>query len=404
MTGEYTKELGYLEKARPGKTSLKVLLIEDDEDDFILIRDFLLEIKGVDFEMDWISHYEEAVDALKGQRHDICLLDYRLNQHDGFEILGLANKEKWAIPIIFLTGQGEYQVDLRAMQEGVADYLVKDQINPPLLERSIRYAIERSLAKRALEKAYDEMEQKVIDRTAALADANKKLRMSSEKIQHFAYSVSHDLKSPAVGIYGLTHRLYNEYSNKLDEKGKRYCEHILHAAEQITTLVEQINLYIATKELPLNCEEVKLGDICKSIWEEFSPQLELRKIRWYEPNDNPVIHADRLSITRAIRNLVDNALKYGGEDLSQINIHYAEAKEHHIISVKDDGDGLREEDPQKIFGLFFREKRSGSKTPDGTGLGLAIVKEIVERHLGEVWAESGRHKGASISMSIFKGL
>lgn len=404
MITDYSKTHDPLRESRPVKAPIKVLLIEDDEDDFILLRDLLSEINGVDFEMDWISRYEEALDVLKEQAHDICFLDYRLNQHDGFEILKVANEERWTVPIIFLTGQGEYAVDIRAMQEGVADYLVKDQISPPLLERAIRYAIDRSTAKRALEAAYENMEQKVIDRTAALVEANAKLEKSSEKIKHFAYSVSHDLKSPALSIYGLTQRLFNDYADKLDEKGKRYCGHILHAAEKIAALVEHINLFIATKELPLNCEEVKLGEVCKTIREEFSAQLELRKIRWSEPNENPIIHADRLSIIRAIRNLVDNALKYGGDDLSQISIHYMEEKEYHIISVKDDGDGLSSEDPQKIFGLFFRERRSNTKVQNGAGLGLAIVKEIAERHQGEVWAESGRHKGAIIFMSIFKGL
>jgi signal transduction histidine kinase len=290
------------------------------------------------------------------------------------------------------------------MQEGVEDYLIKDQINSSLLERSIRYAIGRSMARRDLEAAYEKMEQKVIERTAALADANAELEKSSEKMKRFAYSVSHDLKNPAVSIYGLTRRLFNDYAYKLDEKGQQYCEHILHAAEQISALVEHINLYIATKELPFASEDIRLGDVCEGIREEFSPQLELRKIQWMEPTGNPVIRAHRLSIIRAIRNLVDNALKYGGEGLSRISIHYMEKPEHHIISVNDDGDGLSEEDPAKIFGLFFREKRPGKETPNGTGLGLSIVKEIAERHQGEVWAESGRPKGVTIFMSILKRL
>jgi signal transduction histidine kinase len=107
-----------------------------------------------------------------------------------------------------------------------------------------------------------------------------------------------------------------------------------------------------------------------------------------------------LSLLRALRNVVDNALKYGGDGLSKIAIMHKETGEHHIISVQDNGIGLQEEDSQKIFGLFFRGKTL--KTIDGTGMGLAIVKEITEQHGGDVWVESDHNKGLTISMSFSK--
>ncbi len=383
---------------------LNILLIEDDEDDFVLIRDFLSEIRGGDFTLDWVQEYDKALEAFRDQSHDICLLDYRLGHHDGFEILQIAKTEGWTTPFIFLTGQGEYEVDVRAMQAGVADYLIKDQISPQALERSIRYAIDRSKAKRALEAAYAEMEQKVVERTANLAEANERLKKGSEEIKRFAYSISHDLKSPVVGIYGLTRRLFDDYADRLDEKGRRYCEQILHASEQIAALVENINVFIATKEFPLAFEDVKLKEICGIIRDEFSTQLELREINLFEPDENPGMRADRLCLIRALRNMVDNALKYGGDELSRIEITYFNGEEHHIIAVKDNGTGLNCEDPKEIFGAFFRERGIRNKAVEGTGLGLAIVKEIAERHRGEVWAESHSSRGATIFISISKGL
>jgi PAS domain S-box-containing protein len=146
----------------------------------------------------------------------------------------------------------------------------------------------------------------------------KALRESSDKIRLFAYSVSHDLKSPAVGLYALTKRLHRDYADMLDEKGQKYCEQILKAAEQIAALVEKINVFISTKEVPLAIERLELKEVLQVIREEFSPQLNIREIRWLEPDNIPDIRADRLSIIRALRNLVDNALKYGGEALSEI--------------------------------------------------------------------------------------
>jgi signal transduction histidine kinase len=383
---------------------LKIILIEDDEDDFVLVRDILSEIRGFDVTLKWVTEYRKALEVLENQGYDICLLDYRLGFHDGFEILQIAKERGWSIPFIFLTGQEEYEVDVRAMQAGVADYLVKDRINGQVLERSIRYSIDRAKTKMALEKAYEEMEQRVIERTATLAEANERLKESSEKIKRFAYSISHDLKSPVVSIYGLTRRLFDDYAERLDEKGKRYCEQIFHAAEQIAALVENINIFIASKEIPLKFQDVKLKELCGIIRDEYATQLDLRGINLLEPHENNEIRADRLSLLRALRNMVDNALKYGGNELSRIEITYLNGEGHHIIAVKDDGSGLTCEDPKKIFGPFFRENGIKNKAVDGTGLGLTIVKEIAERHKGEVWAESHNPKGTTISISISKEL
>jgi signal transduction histidine kinase len=102
--------------------------------------------------------------------------------------------------------------------------------------------------------------------------------------------------------------------------------------------------------------------------------------------------------------MVDNALKYGGNKLSRIEITYLNKEGHHTIAVKDNGSGLTCEDPKKIFGPFFREDGIKDKAVNGTGLGLAIVKEIAERHKGEVWAESHNPKGTTIFISISKEL
>jgi len=229
------------------------------------------------------------------------------------------------------------------------------------------------------------------------------LKESSEKIKLFAYSVSHDLKSPAVGLYGLTKRLHKDYADILDEKGQRYCEQILKAAEQIAALVEQVNVFISTKEAPLTIERIALKEVLQVIREEFSNQLNIRGIKWLEPDDIPEIKADRLSIIRALRNLVDNALKYGGEALSEIVIKYEGSGEFHILSIKDNGIGLKKKDShQNIFAPFIRRKTS--KGIEGSGLGLTIIREIAVKHGGQVWLEPGQERGITFYVSIPKNL
>jgi len=231
----------------------------------------------------------------------------------------------------------------------------------------------------------------------------KALKESSEKIKFFAYSISHDLKSPAIGLYGLTKRLHKDYADILDEKGQRYCEQILKTAEQIAALVEQINVFISTKEAPLTIERLALKEVLQVIREEFSSQLSIREIRWSEPDYIPEIEADRLCIIRALRNLVDNALKYGGEALSEIDIKYKGSGESHILSIKDNGIGLKEQDSdQDVFAPFIRRKTS--KGIQGSGLGLTIIREIAEKHGGDVWLEPGRERGITFYISIPKNL
>jgi PAS domain S-box-containing protein len=232
--------------------------------------------------------------------------------------------------------------------------------------------------------------------------AEEALVKSSNKVKMFAYSVSHDLKNPAIAIYGLAKRLNRYSKDRLDERGRTYCEQILKASEHIASLVEKINIYIKAKEVPLSIEKVKLKEIVETVKEEFAPQLTGRQIRWLEPEAIPEVNADRTSMVRILRNLVDNALKYGGHDLSEIRINYQESEDSHILSVEDDGIGLEDEDAKTLFGPFKRKRMAGKV--EGAGLGLAIVKEIAEQHKGRVWLEPAIKKGAAFHVSISKHL
>ncbi|MBN2419350.1 MAG: HAMP domain-containing histidine kinase [Deltaproteobacteria bacterium] len=248
-----------------------------------------------------------------------------------------------------------------------------------------------------LELCLKELKEEAIDQM----QIEEALKESSERIKFFAYSISHDLKSPAVSLYGLTKRLHKDFAEIIGEKGKRYCDHILKTAEQIVALLEQINIFISTREMPLNIDKLALKEILLLVRKEFSSQLGIRRIKWSESDYFPEIKADRLCIIRAFRNLVDNALKYGSETLSEIDIRYNESNDSHILSVKDNGIGLEDHDSSKdIFAPFIRKKTS--RGIQGSGLGLNILKEIAEKHGGEVWLEPGSERGVIFYISIPK--
>jgi DNA-binding response OmpR family regulator len=122
---------------------ITVLLVEDDEDDYIILHDLLLGIEAGKFRLDWATTYDAAIEQMARNQHDVFLVDYVLGERNGVELLNEARKKGCSAPIILLTGRGDREVDIAAMKAGAADYLNKDEIRAPVLERSIRYAIER---------------------------------------------------------------------------------------------------------------------------------------------------------------------------------------------------------------------------------------------------------------------
>lgn len=123
---------------------LRVLLVEDDEDDFVLTTSLLSEIENQKVDVEWAATYVDALSALGKGGHDVCLVDYDLGERTGLELLREAAAVYPSVPMIMLTGQGGYEVDAEAMRAGAADYLVKDEVSTPTLERSLRYAIQHS--------------------------------------------------------------------------------------------------------------------------------------------------------------------------------------------------------------------------------------------------------------------
>ena len=130
---------------------IKVLLVDDDEDDFILTQDILKENpRSKNYELTWCDNYSDAINAMLKQRYDVYLVDYRLGKYSGIDLLHEAVRSNCLQPIIILTGKGDLKIDEEALKIGAADYLVKGEIDSFSLERSIRYAIEHHKALEAL--------------------------------------------------------------------------------------------------------------------------------------------------------------------------------------------------------------------------------------------------------------
>ncbi len=154
------------------KGRFRVLLIEDDAEDYLLVKTLLSECRAASYHVDWVNNFEQGLLSLCQTNYDVCLLDYLLGARNGMELLGEALGRGCEVPIIMLTGHGDEDVDLEAMRAGAADYLVKELISRELLERSIRYSIARKKTETNLRK-----------RTAELVRANEALRREDMRLQ-----------------------------------------------------------------------------------------------------------------------------------------------------------------------------------------------------------------------------
>jgi DNA-binding response OmpR family regulator len=158
----------------------KILIVEDDEEDFFLTSHALTKSQNEKITLEWASTYLAAQEALHTKSYDAVLVDYDLGTENGLKLIREAVASHSPIPFILLTGRGSSEIDLEAMQAGASLYLTKDEANPLLLERGIRYAIERKQMEIALHKLNEQLSQ-------ANQELNQKLieRQQDERRQSF---------------------------------------------------------------------------------------------------------------------------------------------------------------------------------------------------------------------------
>jgi DNA-binding response OmpR family regulator len=133
------------------KATINVLLVESEQDDSALIQNLLSHTRSAKFELQWVQNFEEARHVMAQTDYDVCLLDDRLGQEGGLDVVQEALLARSDVPLIIITERDEYSLDVNAMDAGVRDYIVKSQLSVDLLERAIRYAIAHNRMEVALD-------------------------------------------------------------------------------------------------------------------------------------------------------------------------------------------------------------------------------------------------------------
>ncbi len=389
------------------RVPIRVLLIDDDEDYYVLIRALLYDIVDQSYDLDWESAYDEALKALQQTAYDVCLLDYQLGGRNGLEILEAVHESGDRTPMIMLTGHGDRLVDQAAMAAGAADYLFKAKTDEILLERSIRYAIERAKNMATLRQnearlaALYEQEQA---RARELESAYAELHNAETMRDDLTDMIVHDLRGPLTVIMVNLDLISQTLGRSPATALFPSIANAHTAARRIATMIDDL---LSVSKLEAGKLQLSLTPLAVSSWlndrqEMYRAQVSAKQITLtlHTSEKLPVLWVDIELMSRVLDNLIGNAIKYTPQG-GHIDI-MAEANEQTLtLCVQDDGEGIRPEDRERIFEKFARGTYAdGTGTPHGAGLGLAFCRLAVAAHGGAITADGAPGQGSTFTVTL----
>ena len=237
----------------------------------------------------------------------------------------------------------------------------------------------------------EELERRVVDRTAQLEAANKEL-------EAFSYSVSHDLRAPLRAVNGFAGIVLEEFGPQLNGDGRRYLERIRNGGRQMGMLIDDLLAFSRLGRQPMSSQTFDSAQLVQAALDELAPQRERPQIE-INIGQLPVGRGDPALVKQVWVNLISNAIKYTRDRAPAVIEIGCEVKhDERIYFVRDNGAGFDMQYAHKLFGVFHRLHRADEF--EGTGVGLAIVQRIVNRHGGRVWADAKLNHGATFYFTL----
>jgi len=234
-------------------------------------------------------------------------------------------------------------------------------------------------------------------REEELKKLSEELARSNTDLRDFAYVASHDLKKPLQSIEGFAKLLARRYKGKLDAKADEFIEYIGSGVKRMQMFIKDLLEYsqVGAKEKkfkPTDCS----GVVQKAVGNLQAAIEESNAVVTYD--ELPTVMVDTLQMISLFQNLIDNAIKFRGEEAPRIHISAERKGDEWVFSIRDNGIGIDPKDSERIFGMF--QRLHGSTDYPGTGIGLAICKKIIERHGGRIWVESEAGKGSTFYFTM----
>jgi len=392
----------------------KVLVVDDEESVVVTIK-AILQLDGYDVAT--TTSCKQARVMVRDTEYDLVLTDLRLEDGDGLEVLKAVRESHPETVTIMLTGYASLESAIQALRAGAYDYLVK-----PSEVEELRSTVARGLERRRLGQELRlrvaelaelnaSLQQRIDEATAELKERYEQLKELDKMKSQFLSIASHELKTPITAMSGFlqvalrrVRRLsQGEAAAPVAEGLRAITEQLEVVYRQTGKLARLVDELLDVSRIQTGRIEFRYGDVDLSeLANEVATRMQLttttHEITVRRDSEN-VVTADRDHLEQVLNNLVTNAIKYSPSG-GAITIDVRPDDGGVRLSVTDQGIGIPEKELDAIFGLFYRSPDRAARDAAGMGLGLYISKEIVVRHGGRIWAESGGVKGSTLNVLI----
>lgn len=369
--------------------ALRVLLVEDNPTDALLVEVALEEMSAPAPILTHVELLADAQSALAASEFDVVLIDLNLPDGQGLGNFETLQEQAPDLPMIVLTGLSDESVAMAAIARGASDYLIKGDAPAALLERSIRYAIER----RRNENGRLELVKAQIEREEAEAANAAK--------DQFLATISHELRTPLNAIMGWTSLVRG---GELDEETTQQALEVIerNARMQAQLIEDLLDVSrIISGNFRLEVAEIDVCGLVRATELTLQPQLKQKQIELQmDLQPIPELCGDPTRLQQVVWNLVSNAIKFTPAQ-GQVSISTRRVGDRVLLEISDDGQGIAPDVIAHVFDRFRQADGSTTRRHGGLGLGLAIVRHIVELHQGTVAVRSpGLGLGATFTVTL----
>ena len=391
------------------------VLVVDDEESVVVTIEAILQLDG--YSVATTTSGAEARKMVREVEYDLVLTDLRLEDGDGLEVLKAVRESYPETVTIMLTGYASLESAIQALRAGAYDYLVK-----PSEVEELRATVARGLERRRLGQELRlrvaeladlnaSLQTRIDAATAELKERYEQLKELDRMKSQFLSIASHELKTPITAMSGFLQVALRRVRRLGDgEAAAPVAEGLRAITEQLEVVYRQTGKLarlvdelldvsrIQTGRIEFRYADVDLSELANEVATRMQLTTSTHAISVRRDSEN-VVTADRDHLEQVLNNLVTNAIKYSPTG-GTITIDVRPDGDGVRLSVRDQGIGIPEKELEAIFGLFYRSPDRAARDAAGMGLGLYISREIVVRHGGRIWAESGGVKGSTLNVVI----